>query len=110
MRKGAKLVGPWRSIHTAVWLIGLAILFWKGWWWPGILVLVGISAIVEAVIQLAVPEAVAPESKHEKKAPMPSPAVTAATAPEPQHRADQLPSTCPGCGAPRDKFVKIEEE
>ncbi len=39
-----KLVGPWRSIHAAVWLIGLAILFWTGNWWPGILVLIAISA------------------------------------------------------------------
>jgi hypothetical protein len=34
-----RLVGPWRNIHGAIWLIGLAILFWKGWWWPGILIL-----------------------------------------------------------------------
>jgi hypothetical protein len=97
-----------------VWLIGLAILFWKGWWWPGILVLVAISAVLEAVIPRAVPEAVAPElessvvpevvapeldPKEKAVAQAPSPPVTP-TAPEPQHRADLLPSKCPGCGAP----------
>jgi hypothetical protein len=109
MRKRTKLVGPWRNIHTAVWLIGLAILFWKGWWWPGILILVGISALVEGVIQAAVPEAVGPqpepeairpESKPEEKARVPAPSVAAASAPEPEFRYDLLPAKCPGCGAP----------
>ena len=101
MNRRTRLTGPWRRIHTAVWLIGLAILFWKGWWWPGILVLVAISAILEVVIQRAVPEAVAPELEPKEKveAQVPSPPVTPA-APEPQHRADLLPSKCPGCGAP----------
>ena len=88
MNRGKKLVGPWRRIHGAVWLIGLAILAWKGWWWPGILVLIAVSAILEAVIQLAVPGAIAPELESEEEAP------------EPQQRADLLPSKCPGCGSP----------
>ena len=100
MSKGTKLVGPWRNIHGAVWLIGLAILFWKGWWWPGILILVGISALVEAVIQIAVPEAVGPESEPEEEARVPAPSVAAASAPEPDFRYDLLPARCPGCGAP----------
>lgn len=29
---------PWKQIQSAIWLIGLAILFWQGWFWPGILV------------------------------------------------------------------------
>jgi hypothetical protein len=117
MSKGTKLVGPWRNIHGAVWLIGLAILFWTGWWWPGILILVGISALVEAVIQIAVPEAVGPqpepeparpESEPEEEAPAPAPSVAAASArsrsaeltPKPDFRYDLLPARCPGCGAP----------
>jgi hypothetical protein len=100
MSRGTKLIGPWRRIHGAVWLIGLAILFSTGRWWPGILVLIAISAILEAVIQLAVPEAVAPELESEEEASVPPPPVAVATASEPQHRADLLPSKCPGCGAP----------
>ena len=46
-----RLRGPWRQIQVALWLVGLAILAWKGWWWPGILVLVALSAILQAVIQ-----------------------------------------------------------
>ena len=29
-----------------VWLIGLGFLFLHGWWWPGILILVGISMLI----------------------------------------------------------------
>ncbi len=37
--------GPWGNIQTVVWLVGLAILAWHGWWWPGILVLVAVSMV-----------------------------------------------------------------
>ena len=36
----------WGGITGGVWLIGLAVLFMTGWWWPGILVLVGISSLL----------------------------------------------------------------
>ena len=64
MSRGTKLVDPRRWLHSAVWLIGLVILFWKGWWWPGLLVLVAISMILE-VFQFAFLEPVAPESEPE---------------------------------------------
>jgi cytoskeletal protein RodZ len=100
-----KLVGPWRSIHAAVWLIGLAILFWTGNWWPGILVLIAISGIVEALIRRYAPDAV----EAEEPASLPS-ASTETSAPQPvespsasaprEHRLELLPSICPGCGGP----------
>jgi len=108
MSQERKLVGPWRTIHGAVWLIGLAILFWKGWFWPGILVLIGISAIVEAVIRLNVPGAAEPvvedkgpvaKSVTEPQAP-PAAAPVVEGTPSPVHRADLLPSVCPKCNAP----------
>jgi hypothetical protein len=109
MRKRTKLVGPWRNIHTIVWVIGIAILFWTGRWWPGILILVGISALVEVVIPIIVPEALGPEPEPEpfrpepepaEEARAPAPSVAAASAPEPEYRDDLLPAKCPGCGAP----------
>ena len=109
MRRGTRLAEPWRGIHGAVWLIGLAILFWTGRWWPGILVLVAISVILEAVIKLAVPGAVAPVLEPDDEKPPAPPPPVASEKPgffrktrflEPQHRADLLPSKCPGCGAP----------
>lgn len=97
-----KLTGPWRNIHGAVWLIGLAILAWQGWWWPGILVLVAISSILEAVIMKAVPDAVETVTKEEDEfagiqgSAFPS----SQNAPAASHRADLLPTNCPKCGGP----------
>jgi hypothetical protein len=96
-----KLTGSWRSIHAAVWLIGLAILAWQGWWWPGILVLVAISGILEAVLKQYVPQAV-------EKVETPQTSAQTATqtnaAPAmvipPEHRADLLPAACSKCGGP----------
>jgi ribosomal protein L40E len=36
----------WGGIMGGLWLIGIAVLAVTGWWWPGIMVLVGISALV----------------------------------------------------------------
>ena len=35
----------WGGITGGMWLIGIAVLALTGWWWPGIMVLVGISAL-----------------------------------------------------------------
>ncbi len=99
-----QLVGPWRSIHAAVWLIGLAILFWTGDWWPGILVLIAISAIVEALIRRYVPGAVEVEEAAGSAATLPvasaSPDAAPAQPAPREHRLELLPSICPGCGGP----------
>jgi hypothetical protein len=93
-----ELVGPWRRLHAAVWLIGLAILFWRGWFWPGILVLVAISALIEVLLMQFAPQAFAEAdaTTPPSTAPPPSPAAPLA----PEHRAELLPSACPRCGAP----------
>ena len=90
-----KLRDPWHSIHGAIWMIGLAILFWKGWWWPGILILVGISTIIEALIRQYAPDAI---EKTEQSIPVASPMTMASTPSE--HRLELLPTTCPNCGGP----------
>ena len=78
----------WKQVQTAVWLIGLAILAWQGWWWPGILILVAISGLTEAAMrQVATKEkqAVDTEQKDADAAAM---------------RAALVPDTCPNCGSP----------
>lgn len=35
----------WDGLTGGVWLIGLAVLFMTGWWWPGIMVLIGLSSL-----------------------------------------------------------------
>ena len=72
---------PWKQIQSAIWLIGLAILFWQGWIWPGILVLTAISGVSQALMQWVV------KRQQEQRQ---------AT----QRRTDWLPSKCPNCGAP----------
>ena len=107
-----ELVGPWRAIHAAVWLIGLAILLRTGDWWPGILVLIAISGIVEAMIRRYAPGAVEEEAVAETPAASgassapPSTVSTVPPAPQ-EHRLELLPSICPGCGGPiRGRDVK----
>jgi DNA-directed RNA polymerase subunit RPC12/RpoP len=93
------LVGPWRQAHTAIWLIGLAVLFWKGWWWPGILVLVALSMLAEAVIWQIPGAAVPKEEIFEpdfEEFPADEPAGTAPAKPDPT----KLPEKCQECGAP----------
>ncbi len=84
----SRLTGPWRNVHGAVWLAGLALLAWKGWWWPGILVLVAVSMLVEALIMTLSPQSVA---RRDAPAPVPPPQSS---------RVDLLPSSCPKCAGP----------
>jgi len=90
-----ELTGPWRSIHGAIWLIGLAILFWKGWWWPGILVLMAISGISESLIRQYAPDAV-----EKAKQPVLVESQKFTTTSPADHRLELLPTTCPNCGGP----------
>ncbi len=104
-----ELVGPWRNLHGAIWLIGLAILFWKGWFWPGIIVLVAISMALEGILMAFAPHAFQEEEQPEAVSPAPQ-TFPAVPAPEPavvEHRTDLLPANCPKCGAPvRGQQVK----
>lgn len=96
-----KLVGPWRALHGAIWLIGLAILAWQGWWWPGILVLVAISVVIEALLRQYAPQAF--EKAEQTASPLPpsSPLVQSPQAlSESDHPFELLPSECPRCGGP----------
>ena len=72
---------PWQRIQGAIWVIGLAILFWQGWIWPGILVLVGISGLFQGLVMLYL------SRQREQQAML-------------QRREDWLPSKCPNCGGP----------
>ncbi len=35
------------AITSAIWLVGIGVLIVTGWWWPGIMFLIGLGAIVE---------------------------------------------------------------
>lgn len=78
-----ELTGLYASVQSAIWLIGLAILFFTSWWFPGILVLVAISGITQALLQ-------ARARQEAQKVDVADQARAAAMA---------VPANCPTCGA-----------
>ena len=90
-----KLVGPWRSIHVVIWLVGLYILFSRNWLFPGIFVLLAISAIYEGLLKRYAPHAFVEEGPGQATLPtqakepvgIPQAPIAAAPAPStPEHR------------------------
>jgi hypothetical protein len=79
--KEVELPVPWQRIQAAVWLLGIAILALFDWWWPGILVVVAISGLVQGGLQLYL------SRKAEEKQLA-------------ERRANWLTSLCPACGGP----------
>ena len=77
------LKGVYGAVQSGIWLIGLAILFWQGAWWPGILILVAISGITQAVLQNM--------AKRQES--------VAQTADAARAAAMAVPPNCPTCGA-----------
>jgi hypothetical protein len=89
------LSGVWSAAQSAIWLIGIAILAWQGWWWPGILILVAISGVTQMIMRRQV-------DKEEEAVLM---RASAERAKQEEHslrasRAETLPARCPACGAP----------
>lgn len=56
--------GLWAGLQGGVWLIGIGVLALLDAWWPGILILIGLSMLVGA---LATPPAVADKRKRKLK-------------------------------------------
>ena len=98
-----------RNAIAGIWLIGLGILFLFNYIWPGILILIGLTMVVTAVMPVEKkempaaplpptpaqpPNAVQPEAPGE-----PLPPVLAAKA-DLLYKQSLLPETCPACGGP----------
>jgi hypothetical protein len=83
-----ELPPPWAQVQTAIWLVGLAILAWQGWWWPGILVLVAISGLTQAAIRTFISRGVDEKQQAAE--------VTRFA----REQAEWLPDVCPNCGGP----------
>lgn len=86
--KEAELPIPWQRIQSALWLIGLAIIAWQGWWWPGILVLAALSGLFQAGVQLYLKRQEEQQQSAEKRAELNA------------QRIAWLPAVCPQCGGP----------
>lgn len=89
---------PRESLSGAIFLIGLAILFTFGWFWPGILVLLGITALTETLLRRWEPD--------EDDIPLKA-----------DHLAEPLtakapvyyPARCPSCGAAAPEIVSATD-
>ncbi|MBL8094273.1 MAG: hypothetical protein JNL73_08890 [Anaerolineales bacterium] len=104
-RRSSPLIG-------ALWMFGLAYLFFSHNWWPGILILIGITIVANAVlagvtIATAAPEIPSSPPPEPSRAPGPVAAPTpfVSTADEPVRppsptRPLDLPDRCPNCGGP----------
>jgi hypothetical protein len=91
----------------AIWMIGIGILMLWGHWWPGIIILVGLSMILgtfwkesapqtfEDVEQPTIPPVPPVSVPPVMQIPVVTPAPAATT-----HRLDLLPANCPHCGGP----------
>ncbi len=100
-----KLVGPWQSLHGIIWIIGIIILASYNWWWPGILVVLGISIFYEAILRQLVPGAFIEEKPAQTSQVTAPPAAAipplqATPVAVQEHRIDLLPQVCPSCNAP----------
>jgi hypothetical protein len=100
------------NITAAIWLIGLGILALTDQWWPGILILIGLSMVAKAVIPVAegVSKTLRPSDNEDDYSYLEEPLsgeVTPAPARVPEAPlqvkvSKTLPSSCPMCGAPVD--------
>ena len=96
------------NIQAAIWLIGLGILFLSHHWWPGILILVGISMVVGAMTRGAPRQSnwpVQPPTPQPFTPPPPPPAqppsgVIPPGAPAPVYDLAWVPNHCSACGGP----------
>jgi hypothetical protein len=103
------------NITAAIWLIGLGILALTDQWWPGILILIGLSMVVNAVMPAGErpPRPGADETKDHSYLEEPFPDADEPPPPPPPEPPLQvkvpdkkpafsgdLPSHCPMCGAP----------
>ena len=99
-----RLVGPWRALHAALWLVGLAILAWSDAWWPGILVLVAFSLLLEGILRRFAPQAfeepMLESTVPEEPSVAPQAPVARMPAPSRPHPEEWLPVNCPKCGGP----------
>jgi hypothetical protein len=106
------------SMQTGIWLIGLGILWMFDLWWPGILILIGTSMMVRALVPepdqppkpVQSPTAPAEDPETEEKLAEaarfedPLPPVVIPTMP-----VELLPNICPACGGPvKENAHKVE--
>lgn len=102
VRHGHRMHGTWKPFGGFFWVLLLAFFFLgDGRWWPGILILVGLSIMFGSMFRDEAPQPPQdlPPVQTPKVPVAPTMTVTTAAV-EPAHRADLLPAACPQCGGP----------
>src|SRR5690554_5533742 len=93
-----RFAAPRESISSAIFLIGLAALFYFDWFWPGILVLVGVTGVAEALLRqwLPDPEEIPLKVENPEGKPPSAPPL-------------RIPARCPSCGAATAETVQAAD-
>jgi len=97
-----------QPLQGAIWMIGIGVLMLWGHWWPGIIILIGLSMILGAFWKESGPQTF--ENVEPPTIPPAQPTATPPAAPMPSvpfapvvstvHRVDLLSANCPHCGGP----------
>jgi hypothetical protein len=111
--------GPAAEVQSAIWLIGLGLLFLTGWWWPGIMIVIGASMVAGALVRgwedgnppaEAAPAPPPMPTFAPHPPPPPAPVILQpAPEPAPAPRPVRLPDICPNCGAPPRSLTSRSE-
>jgi len=110
------------SVQGAIWLFGIGILAWFDFWWPGILILVGLGIIAGSLFpdRKQPQTAEVPESSFPESIPDPQEEYSYDDIPEtprepvlsqPTSSPNWIPSRCPACGAPisADEVIWLDD-
>ena len=100
-----------KNVQSAMWLIGLGVLFLLDAFWPGILILIGLSMLIQSLMpeeeELPAPESrdeIKPDDSGEVEEVLPLDEGSPDPVPPPlepqQVTASDLPKECPACGGP----------
>ncbi len=89
---------PWSEVEGAVFLIGLAIVAWQGWWWPGILVVLAITGLVEGFSRQQKNSDGERTKKRRRGVDTAQASELAQATPSSAEPALALPDRCPNCG------------
>jgi len=102
------------NLQAGIWIIGIGILGWLDFWWPGILFLIGIGTIAQAILpnrkQETPPDKLdeawlepSTNSQSSNEFPEKTPEANSpfsSSPPPPAAARSWLPTRCPACGAP----------
>ncbi|NLE51217.1 MAG: hypothetical protein GX613_07400 [Chloroflexi bacterium] len=62
--------GTWGGVKGAIWLVGIGVIALLDVWWPGILILIGVSMLAETLVK---PSLVEEKAKRKPKRGLPVP-------------------------------------